>query len=290
MNAQVGLCRPGDIGADVCHLNLHKTFCIPHGGGGPGMGPIWRRRAPGAVPARATRSSQTGGERAIGAVSAAPWGSASILLISWTYIRMMGADGPQARDRGRDPERELHRQAARAALPGRLQGRARARRARVHRRRAPAQEAGRHRGRGRRQAPDGLRLPRADDVVPDPGHADDRADGERIEGGARPLLRRDDRHPRRDRARSRRARCRARTTCSRTRRTRRRALLAAEWPHPYARERAAFPCPTCAPPSSGRRGPPQQRARRPQAVLHLPGHQRIRLAAARLRGRAFVRK
>ena len=55
MNAQVGLCRPGDIGADVCHLNLHKTFCIPHGGGGPGMGPICVGAAPGAVPAAATR-------------------------------------------------------------------------------------------------------------------------------------------------------------------------------------------------------------------------------------------
>jgi len=92
LNAQVGLCRPGDIGADVCHINLHKTFCIPHGGGGPGMGPIsvaahlapFLPRHP-VVP--------TGGDRAIGAVSAAPWGSASILLISWTYIRLMGADG-----------------------------------------------------------------------------------------------------------------------------------------------------------------------------------------------------
>ena len=90
MNAQVGLCRPGDIGADVCHLNLHKTFCIPHGGGGPGMGPIgvaahlapFLPRPPGG---RDRRRAQ-----AIGAVSAAPWGSASILLISWAYIRHDG--------------------------------------------------------------------------------------------------------------------------------------------------------------------------------------------------------
>jgi glycine dehydrogenase len=92
MNAQVGLCRPGDFGPDVCHLNLHKTFCIPHGGGGPGMGPICVARhlvpyLPGHPVVR------TGGEKAIGPISAAPWGSASILLISWAYIKMMGAQG-----------------------------------------------------------------------------------------------------------------------------------------------------------------------------------------------------
>jgi glycine dehydrogenase len=92
MNAQVGLCRPGDIGADVCHLNLHKTFCIPHGGGGPGMGPIGVM--PHLVPFLPGHSVvQLGGEPGIGAVSAAPWGSASILPISWMYIAMMGAWG-----------------------------------------------------------------------------------------------------------------------------------------------------------------------------------------------------
>jgi glycine dehydrogenase len=92
MNAQVGLCRPGDFGADVCHLNLHKTFCIPHGGGGPGMGPIGVKGhlAP-FLPGHPV--IPTGGERAIGPVAAAPWGSPSILPISWAYIRMMGADG-----------------------------------------------------------------------------------------------------------------------------------------------------------------------------------------------------
>ena len=92
MNAQVGLCRPGDFGPDICHLNLHKTFCIPHGGGGPGMGPICAAKhlaphLPGHPLVR------VGGEKAIGPVSAAPWGSASILLISWAYIKMMGAQG-----------------------------------------------------------------------------------------------------------------------------------------------------------------------------------------------------
>ncbi|RUR83349.1 aminomethyl-transferring glycine dehydrogenase [Chlorogloeopsis fritschii PCC 9212] len=111
MNAQVGLCRPGDIGADVCHLNLHKTFCIPHGGGGPGMGPIGvaKHLVP-FVPGNpvigtgdwglGTRKEEVPNPQSlipstqhIGAVSAAPWGSASILVISWMYIAMMGATG-----------------------------------------------------------------------------------------------------------------------------------------------------------------------------------------------------
>jgi glycine dehydrogenase len=92
MNAMVGLCRPGDIGADVCHLNLHKTFCIPHGGGGPGMGPIGvaKHLAP-FLPGHPV--IPTGGAQAIGPVSAAPWGSASILPISMMYIMMMGGEG-----------------------------------------------------------------------------------------------------------------------------------------------------------------------------------------------------
>lgn len=92
MNAQVGLCRPGDFGADVCHLNLHKTFCIPHGGGGPGVGPIGVM--PHLVPFLPGHSVvEMGGEQGIGAIAAAPWGSASILTISWMYIAMMGAAG-----------------------------------------------------------------------------------------------------------------------------------------------------------------------------------------------------
>jgi len=92
MNAMVGLCRPGDLGADVCHLNLHKTFCIPHGGGGPGMGPIGVAKHLGPfLPGHPV--VPTGGERAIGPVSAAPWGSASILPISAMYVLMMGGEG-----------------------------------------------------------------------------------------------------------------------------------------------------------------------------------------------------
>ncbi|AVH64491.1 glycine dehydrogenase (aminomethyl-transferring) [Nostoc sp. 'Peltigera membranacea cyanobiont' 213] len=111
MNAQVGICRPGDIGADVCHLNLHKTFCIPHGGGGPGMGPVGVAShlvpfLPGHAVVRTgdlglgTRKEEIPNPQSpitstqhIGAVAAAPWGSASILVISWMYIAMMGADG-----------------------------------------------------------------------------------------------------------------------------------------------------------------------------------------------------
>jgi glycine dehydrogenase len=92
LNAQVGLCRPKDIGADVCHMNLHKTFCIPHGGGGPGMGPIAVAEhlvefLPGHVVVN------LGGENPTGAVAAAPWGSAGILPIPWVYIAAMGGPG-----------------------------------------------------------------------------------------------------------------------------------------------------------------------------------------------------
>ena len=100
MNAQVGLCRPGDFGADVCHLNLHKTFCIPHGGGGPGMGPICvaahlAAHLPGhvVVDPNEGATGETASAVSAAAVSAAPWGSASILPISYAYIAMMGAQG-----------------------------------------------------------------------------------------------------------------------------------------------------------------------------------------------------
>jgi len=94
MNAQVGLCRPGDYGADVCHLNLHKTFCIPHGGGGPGVGPIGvaKHLAP-FLPAQASLNEDVDLNKRVGPVAAAPYGSASILTITWMYIRMMGAAG-----------------------------------------------------------------------------------------------------------------------------------------------------------------------------------------------------
>lgn len=94
MNAQVGLTAPGMIGADVCHLNLHKTFAIPHGGGGPGMGPICvKAHLAKHLPGHVFLQSEGKSRSMVGAVSAAPYGSASILLISYAYIRMLGKEG-----------------------------------------------------------------------------------------------------------------------------------------------------------------------------------------------------
>ncbi|XP_026531783.1 glycine dehydrogenase (decarboxylating), mitochondrial [Notechis scutatus] len=95
MNAQVGLCRPGDYGSDVSHLNLHKTFCIPHGGGGPGMGPIGVKMhlAPFLPSHPVIASLHDAHSSPLGTISAAPWGSSAILPISWVYIKMMGGKG-----------------------------------------------------------------------------------------------------------------------------------------------------------------------------------------------------
>ena len=164
--------RRPTIGADVCHLNLHKTFCIPHGGGGPGIGPIGGAAhlapfLPGHPVLDGPRWQRRVGEpRATGGpVSAAPWGSAGILPISWAYIATDGRRRAAARDPGRHPERELRRPAARPALPGALHRARRARRPRVHPRPAADHRADRRDRRGRRQAADRLRLPRADDVA-----------------------------------------------------------------------------------------------------------------------------
>ena len=92
LNAQIGLCKPGKFGPDVCHMNLHKTFCIPHGGGGPGVGPIGvKAHLKPFLPSHPL--AKVGGSQSVGPVSAAPWGSPSILPITWMYIRMMGGEG-----------------------------------------------------------------------------------------------------------------------------------------------------------------------------------------------------
>ena len=127
-----------------------------------------------------------------------PYGSASILPISWMYIAMMGGEGLARATESAILAANYIAKRLDAALPGAVRGAGRARRARVHPRPAAAEGDVGHRGRGRRQAPDRLRLPRADDELPGRGHADGRADRERIEGRARPLHRRDDRDPRRD--------------------------------------------------------------------------------------------
>ena len=197
LNALAGIAQPARIGADVCHINLHKTFCIPHGGGGPGMGPIAvaAHLAP-YLPGHPCRQEDAG-HLPNGTVGAAPFGSALILAISWMYLRMMGPRG-------------IRRASELAILnanyvAGRLKGYFRScipgpngpRRARVHPRPARAERRDRRQCRGRRQAPHRLRFPRADRVVPGGRHADGRAHRKRVEGRARPLLRGDDRDPRR---------------------------------------------------------------------------------------------
>ena len=244
MNAQVGLCRPGDIGADVCHLNLHKTFCIPHGGGGPGMGPIGvaAHLAPflPAHPAIDIRISTS--QNAVGPVSAAPCGSASILTISWMYIRMMGGEGLT--------------EATKIAILN----------ANYIAKRLDRYFPVLYKGKGglvahecildlrqfksagvevedvaKRLMDYGFHAPTVS--LPVAGHDDDRADRERIESGARSLLRRDDLHPRRDRG------GRIREGRPAEQRAEKRAAHRAagdrpdEWDRPYSREQAAYPAP-----------------------------------------------
>ena len=194
--------RPGEFGADVSHLNLHKTFCIPHGGGGPGVGPVGVRAHlapflpnhpldPAAGPATGRRRRSR----------AAPCGSAGILPISWAYIahdgrrRACAAATEVAILTANYVAAPAARRTTRCSTPG-ADGLV------AHEcildLRADHQGHRRHRRR-RRQAAHRLRLPRADDVVPGGRHADGRADRERGPGRARPVLRRDDRDPRRDR-------------------------------------------------------------------------------------------
>ena len=120
LNALVGIARPGEFGPDVAHMNLHKTFCIPHGGGGPGIGPIGVKGPSCALPARPSRPSRMRRRAGDRPVSAAPWGSAGILPISWAYICMMGSAGLKRGDRGGDPQRQLHRGAAARSFSGAL--------------------------------------------------------------------------------------------------------------------------------------------------------------------------
>ena len=197
MNAQVGLCSPGDIGADVCHLNLHKTFCIPHGGGGPGMGPIGvaAHLAP-FLPDHPL--VPLGHARAEGTVSAAPWGSASILPISWIYIELMGAEGLTYATKiailsanyiakRLSGEYELLYSGAHGLVAHEC----------ILDTRPFKQSAGVDVEDIAKRS-DRLRLPSADGLVPGAGHADGRADGERVEGGARPVRRCAARDPRGD--------------------------------------------------------------------------------------------
>ena len=241
-NAMVGLVRPGDFGVDVCHLNLHKTFCIPHGGGGPGMGPVAAAAHLGPhLPGH--RVVGLGGPQSVGAVSAAPWGSPSILPISWMYITMMGGAGLKLASEIAILNANYVAAPARRRVPGALPRARRACRARVHPRPAPAAQERRGRGRGRRQAPDGLRLSRAhrvagrcrERVMVEPTESESKEELDRfcaamiairdearaIERGELPVegspLRHAP-HPAED-------------------------LLASSWDRPYTREAAAYPAP-----------------------------------------------
>ncbi len=197
MNAQVGLTSPAAIGADVCHLNLHKTFAIPHGGGGPGMGPI-------AVAAHLTPFLPghpivtTGGTNAIAPVSAAPWGSASILLISYGYLRMLGGTGATSATRVAMLNANYIKARLERSFPVLYSGsRGRVAHELIFDLRPVQAAVGRGRT-GRRQAADGLRISRADGVVPGARHADGGTHRERAEGRARQVLRRDARDSSRD--------------------------------------------------------------------------------------------
>jgi glycine dehydrogenase len=192
MNALVGVAAPGEFGGDVSHLNLHKTFCIPHGGGGPGVGPVCVVED--LVPF--LPGHETGGVKSgVGAVSAAPLGNAAVLPISWMYCPHDGRRRPAARHRSRHPGRQLHQQAPERPLPHALRQRKRPCRPRMHP--GPARPE-RHQwrdGRGRRQAPDGLRLPRAHAELSRAQHTDGGAHRKRDARRTGPLHRCHDRHP-----------------------------------------------------------------------------------------------
>jgi glycine dehydrogenase len=196
MNALVGVAAPGEFGGDVSHLNLHKTFCIPHGGGGPGVGPV--AVVEDLVPfLPAHRTAGLGGEHSVGAVSAAPLGNAGVLPISWMYCRMMGAEGLRTATEIAILSANYIAARLADAYPVLYSG-------------GHAQLRGggvahecivdRHRRRGRRQAAYRLRLPRADAELPGRRHLDDRTHRERTQGRARPLHRRHAGNPRGDRA------------------------------------------------------------------------------------------
>ena len=181
LNALVGLAKPGKFGADVSHLNLHKTFCIPHGGGGPGVGPIGVR----AHLAPYLPGDPLGGiDQPVGPVSAAPFGSAGILGIPWAYIALMGPAG--LRHATAVAICSANYVAVRLAehYPGAVHGRQGPRRPRVHHRPPPDHEGHRRHRRRRRQAADRLRDPCPDDELSRRRHADDRADRERDAGRA----------------------------------------------------------------------------------------------------------
>ena len=282
LNALVGLAQPGQFGADVSHLNLHKTFCIPHGGGGPGVGPVGGARAPAAVPAEPPAAAgRRPGQRARPGLG----GAVGLGRHPADLVGVHPPDGrPTAcarRRRSRSSTPTTSRGASATHFPVLYTRPERARRARVHPRPAPDHEGDRRHRRRRRQAADRLRLPRADDELPGGRHADGRADGVRGPRRDRPLLRRDDR-----------------TSAARST-----AWPPGEWPaddnplvnapHTAAdadratgriRTRARRPCyPVADAPAHevlAARAPHRRRLRRPEPRRHLPAGDGVRAAEA----------
>ncbi len=194
LNAQVGLCRPRDIGADVCHMNLHKTFCIPHGGGGPGMGPIGvAEHLVEFLPGHSVVN--LGGENPVGAVAAAPWGSASILPIPWVYIAAMGGAGLTAATQYAILNANYIAKRLQDYFPVLYRGHGSLVAHECildlrHFKEVTVEDV------AKRLMDYGFHAPTIS--WPVPGHHDGRTDGERVQGRAGPFLRGDDQHPRRD--------------------------------------------------------------------------------------------
>ena len=200
LNALVGVAKPGKYGSDVSHLNLHKTFCIPHGGGGPGVGPVAVKAHLAPFLPGTLGGHQQGRHGECGKLRQREH-PADLVDVRDDDGRRGTAQGHA----GRAAQCELCREAPGAALPDALRRTQRLRRARVHPGPATAEGRQRHFGRRRRQAVDGLRFPRPDAELSGGRHPDGRADGERAEGRTRSLHRRDDRDPRRRFVQSRRA-------------------------------------------------------------------------------------
>ena len=237
LNALVGLARPGRFGGDVSHLNLHKTFCIPHGGGGPGVGPVAvRAHLAQFLPGHPLADELPDGPSGVG-------GAVRVGVDPADHLGLHPDDGRSRAARGvadRDRVGQLRRPPPRRVLPGAVHGRERHGRPRVHP--GPARHHQGHRRHRRRcgKAVGGLRFPRADHELPGGGHADGRADGKREPGRGRRVLRGDDRDPRRDRP-GRVGQWPVDDNPLRGAPHTAECLLVADWEHPYTREQAAYP-------------------------------------------------
>ncbi len=239
-NAMVGMARPGRFGADVSHLNLHKTFCIPHGGGGPGVGPIGVRAHLAPYLPNHPLQAGAGPSTGSGAIAAAPWGSASILPISWAYLRLMGPDGVTAATGAAILSANYLAKQLSAHYPVLYTG---ASGLVAHECIIDLREITRRSGItvddvAKRLIDYGFHAPTMS--FPVAGHADDRADRVGESGRTRSVPRRDAGDQGRDRCRSRTGGGRRTTIRWSMRRTRPQSLVG-DWAHPYSREIAVYP-------------------------------------------------